>query len=185
MRTAVSVLGMMLLTIAVGPALGGEDKEKPVEVPKEQSVVEYDSKTHGAVQVKSVSEEPTDSFDVLRDGKRAFDGNPKLLNGTLKLAPGAYVVVVNRTERKVNIEAGKKTILWTGDLIVESKREVNFWVPKQGKETRLAANPPLVNSSVALFPGTYTVYLDLGVGLDPKNLGEAEVKAGKKTVVKE
>lgn len=184
MRTAVSVFGMMLLTIAVGAALGGEDKEKPAEVAKEQSVVDYDSKTHGAVQVKSVRENPTNSFDVLRDGK-ALGGNPKLLNGTLKLEPGAYVIVVNRTERKVNIDAGKKTILWTGDLFVESKREVNFWIPKQGKETRLAANPPLVNRSVALFPGTYTVYLDLGVGFEPKNLGEAEVKAGKKTVVKE
>jgi hypothetical protein len=49
----------------------------------------------------------------------------------------------------------------------------------------LTANPPLVNRSVALFPGTYTVYLDLGVGLEPKNLGDAEVKAGKKAVVQE
>src|SRR5687768_13335240 len=136
-----------------GPSTRAADEKKPDEATNELSVVDYDSKTHGAVQVKSVSEEPTDSFDVLRDGERAFDGNPKLLNGTLKLAPGAYVVVVNRTERKVNIEAGKKTILLTGDLIVESKREVNFWIPKQGKETKLTANPPLVNRSVALFPG--------------------------------
>jgi hypothetical protein len=175
----------MLLTITMGhAALAGDDKKKADEAPKEQSVVDYDSKTHGAVQVKSVGDKPGDWFTVLRDGKRAFKGNPPRLNNTLELAPGAYVVEVNRTQRKVDIEAGKKRILWTGELIVESNRKGNSWIPKQGKETKLAANPPVVNSSVALFAGTYTVYLNLGVG-GLKNLGEAEVKPGKKTAVKD
>ena len=185
MRRSVSAFGCLVLIFAAShTGLAGEDKKKPDEAPQEQTVVDYDSKTHGAVQVKSVNKEPTNSFDVLRDGK-ALGDNPKLLNGTWKLEPGTYEIEVNRTRRKVKVEAGKKTILLTGELVVESEREVNSWIPKQGKETRLAANPPLVNRGVALFPGTYTVYLDLGVGLEPKNLGDAEVRAGKKTVVKE
>ena len=191
MKTSVSAFGLMVfglivLTIVAGhAALAGEGKEKPAESPKEQSVVDYDSKTYGAVQVKSASEKPGDSFNVRQDGKRDFMGPPELLNSTLELAPGTYVIDVNRTQRKVTIEAGKKTILLTGDLVVESKREGTFWVPKQGKETRLASNPPVVNSRVALFPGTYTVYINVGAGVDIKSLGAAEVKAGKKTVVKE
>jgi hypothetical protein len=187
MRTAVSVFGMMLLTIAVGPALGGEDKEKPAEAPKEQSVVEYDSKTHGAVQVKSASPNPVHWFDVLKNGKSALDGKVRLLDGQEELPPGTYVVRVNRTERKVTIEAGKMTILLTGDLMVESKREGVFWFPKQGKENRFANNMPIVNARMALFPGTYDVYMKAedGAPNDTKLLGKAEVKAGKKTVIKE
>jgi hypothetical protein len=202
MRTSVSAFGLLLLSIAIGhAALAGQDKpksaetskekpaegskKKPAEALQEKSVVDYDSKTHGALQVKSASKNPGDWFDVLQNGKRAFKGPEPLLNSTLELAPGAYVVVVNRTQRKVNIEARKKTILLTGDLSVESKREGTFWVPKQGKETRLASNPPIVNRSVALFPGTYNAYINVGAGTDVKNLGAAEVKPGKKTVVKE
>jgi hypothetical protein len=176
----------MLLTITAGHAArAGQDKDKPADALKEQSVVAYDSTTHGAVQVKSASERPRDSFNVLPDGQRDFLGPPELLNSTRKLPPGTYVVDVNRTRRKVKIEAGKQTVLRTGDLRVESKRKGAFWVPKQGTETRLASNPPVVNSRVALFPGTYTVYINVGAGVDLKKLAEAEVKAGKTTVVKE
>ena len=56
----------------------------------------------------SVSEMPVDWFDVLQNGKRPYSGSPRLLNSTLELAPGTYMVEVNRTKRKVTIEAGKK-----------------------------------------------------------------------------
>ncbi|MEX2142781.1 MAG: hypothetical protein WD894_26230 [Pirellulales bacterium] len=160
-------------------------KQKGADEPKEVSVVDYESKSHGALQVKSASKKPGNWFDVLQGGKRAFKGSEPLLDSTLDLPPGAYVVVVNRTERKVNVEAGKKTILLTGDLVVESKRKGTFWVPKQGKETRLASTPPIVNRRVALFPGKYNAYINVGPGTDLKNLGAVEVKAGKTTVVKE
>jgi hypothetical protein len=188
MKASLSVFGWMLLTMAIGhAALAGDDqdKDKPAEIPKEQAVVDYDSETHGAVQVTSASEKPGDSFNVLKDGEREFIGPPNLLGGTLELAPGDYVVDVNRTLRKVKIEAGKKTVLLTGDLAVESKRAGAFWIPKQGKETRLASNPPTVNTRIALFPGKYSLYLNVGAGVDLKSLGMAEVKAGQKTVVKE
>lgn len=185
MRTSCLLLELMLLTIAAGHAArAGQDKEKPAEAPKEESVVAYDSKTHGALEVKSVGAKPVDWFDVLQNGKRAFAGNPRLLNNTLELAPGAYVVDVNRTQRKVTIDAGKKTILWTGDLVVEGQPPSDYWYPMQGKERRLASNPPLLNRARALFPGTYTVFVHVSVGMDDKNLGQAEVKAGGKTVLK-
>jgi hypothetical protein len=175
----------MLLTISAGPAaLAGPGQDKPAAAPQEESVVAYASKTHGALQVKSVGAEPVDWFDVLRDGKRAFDGNPKLLNATLELAPGAYVVDVNRTRRKVTIEAGKKVVLATGELVVEGQPASAYWYPVQGKERKLASNPPILNRARALFPGTYTVFVHVSVTVNDKNLGAAEVKAGRKTVLK-
>jgi hypothetical protein len=175
----------MVLAIAAGHAApAGQDKEKPAEAPKEESVVAYDSQTHGAVHVQTVDAKPVDWFDVLQNGKRVFEGNPKLLNNTLELAPGTYVVEVNRTQRKVTIEAGKKTILWTGELVVEGQPPGAYWYPMQGKERKLASNPPLLNRPRALFPGTYTVFVHVSVTLTDKNLGEAEVKAGRKTVLK-
>ena len=73
------------LGLMVPASIFSQDKKKPAEAPKEDSVVAYDSKTHGALQVKSVGAQPVDFFDVLQNGKRAFAGNPKLLNSTLEL----------------------------------------------------------------------------------------------------
>src|SRR5438309_1393667 len=69
--------GLMLLVFTASHvALADGDKGKPAEAPKEESVVPHDSKTHGALQVKSVVEKTSDWFDVRQNGKRAFDGNP-------------------------------------------------------------------------------------------------------------
>ena len=179
------VIGLVFLAFAAGDgALAGEDKDKPAEAAKEESVVPYDSKTHGALQVKSVGEKPSDSFTVLQNGKRAVSDQP-LLDSTVELAPGAYVVSVNRTERKVTIEVGKKTILLTGEVVVEAKKGTPGWyTPYQGKEAKVANAPPLLNRPAALFAGKYTVfYRESGI-VEPEDLGEAEVKAGRKTVLK-
>jgi hypothetical protein len=48
----------------------------------------------------------------------------------------------------------------------------------------VAANPPVLNSALALFPGTYTVSVHVGVGVPEANLGEAEVVAGQRTVLR-
>jgi hypothetical protein len=188
MTTFLRACGLVLLMLAVGSTgsagRADDEKKKADDEPKEESVVDYDSKTHGALQVKSVSEKPVDYFDVLKNGKRAFSGNPKLLNGTLKLEPGTYVVDVNKTQRTVTIEAGKKTILQTGELVVVGKPETAYWYPMQGKERRLVANPPILNRARALFAGTYTVFVHTSVTVDDTDLGKAEVKAGKKTELK-
>jgi hypothetical protein len=186
MRTCVSVFGCLVLTIVAGHVgLADEDKKKPAEAPKEQTVVDYNSKTHGAVQVKSASENPGDSFNVLPEGKKEFLGQPEILNGTRELAPGTYMIDVNRTRRTVKVEAGKKTVLLTGDLVVESKREGTIWSPRQEKEFKYASNPPVVNTRLALFAGTYEVYINVGNTINLKEFGKAEVKAGAKTVFKE
>jgi uncharacterized protein (TIGR03067 family) len=164
-------------------ALAVEDKEKRAEAPKEESVVAYDSKTMGAIQVKVDQKDPVDSFDILQNGERI--GKPKILNGTVELAAGDYVVDVNRTQRKVTIEAGKKTILWTGELVVEGKPLTMAWYAMNGK-VKLTSNgvEPLLNRASPLFPGTYTVFVDTSLTGQDKSLGHAEVKAGRKTVLK-
>lgn len=185
MRANDLVSGLMLMTLVAGQvALGGPDKDKPAATSKD-SVVAYDSKTKGALQVKVDQKDPVDSFDVLQDGKRIGNGNPKLLNGTVELAPGAYVVDVNRTQRKVTIEAGKKTILWAGELVVEGKPSTMAWYAMQGKVKLTSSGvEPLLNRASPLFPGTYTVFVDTSLTGKDKSLGQAEVKAGRKTVLK-
>jgi hypothetical protein len=179
MRHAVTVFGLVLWALAPSD-LRAEDKPAP----KAESVVDYASKTHGAVEVKSAEEKPADYFDVLLNGKRAFPGNPKLLNNSVELTPGTYVVDVNKTRKTVSVEAGKKTVLWTGELVVEGDPSGPYWYPMQGKERRLAGNPPVLNRARSFFPGTYTVFVHVGVGTKDKNLGDAEVKAGEKKVLK-
>lgn len=200
MRATVSALRVLLLTIAAAHAgcAGKPTEDAAVEAPgvaepsgvpdaseavEAEGTVAYQSETNGAVQVNSVSANPVDYFDVLRDGERAFAGNPRLLGGAVEVPPGTYVVDVNRTRRSVTVEAGKKTILWTGDLVVRGEPETAYWYPMQGGERTLSANPALLNKARALFPGTYTVFVHTSVAVPDRNLGAAEVEAGKTTVL--
>ncbi|HEY8504497.1 MAG TPA: hypothetical protein VIL46_07935 [Gemmataceae bacterium] len=185
MKSLLAAVGWTLLTLAAGAAAraAGEEKEAP-DAPKEQSVVPYDSKTHGALRVTGIGKQAGDYFEVLRDGKPAYPGSPPLLNNTLELAPGTYVVDVNRTRRGVTIEAGRKTVLRTGELVVEGAPATAYWYPVRGKERKLASNPPLLNRGRALFPGTYTVFVHVDVTTGDKNLGTASVKPGRRTVLK-
>jgi hypothetical protein len=202
-RSAPSAFGLLVLAVVAG-ALGCRQSEggdatagaattgSPAEhaghsaatATGQDAVVAHDDPARGALEVKSIEADPVDWYDVLRDGKRAFDGNPKLLNSTLELDPGAYVVDVNRTRREVTIEAGKKAILWTGELVVEGEPSHAFWYPMQGSERRLSSNPSLLNSPRALFPGTYTVFVYESVTTGDQRLGDAEVKAGQKTALR-
>jgi hypothetical protein len=134
--------------------------------------------------VRTANPRPVEWFDVTQNGERVFDTNPPLLNTALELPPGRYIVDVNRTQREATVQAGKKTILWVGELIVEGEPSGAFWYPMQGKERRLSSNPPILNSSAHLFPGTYTVFVHVSVGQPDTNLGEAEVKPGNLTVLK-
>ena len=119
-------------------------------------------------------------FDVQQNGKRPFPNAPPLLNSTLELAPGIYEVNVNHTHRKVTIAAGKKTVLWTGELmVVDGKKEKGgHWAPFQDNQRKAIGGEPLVNSSTPLFAGKYSVMF---WGSVRKDLGEAEVKAGQRT----
>jgi len=76
----------------------------------------------------------TPGVDIARtNGADGLVIAPKLLNTTLELAPGTYVVDVNKTQRKVTVEAGKKTVLWAGELVVEGKPATMAWYAMQGK----------------------------------------------------
>jgi len=167
-----------------GPPAGtaGDGKDKPAEPPRELSFVAHDSTTRGALQVRAVSEKTSEWFRVMKGGKDALPGAPPLLNKTVELDPGEYVVRVNKTERTVTVEAGKKAVLWTGELVVEGETgRGDFYAPFQGKDKKLAAAEPLVNKPTALFAGTYAVKF---WGKETRDLGEAEVKPGQRTVLK-
>jgi hypothetical protein len=203
MRTSRCFFGLTLLMIVIGVvACRSRTEQEVAETPEvtaettettaseapatvqEQSVEAHGSTTHGALQVRSLQEQPSDWFTVLQDGTDVLPGNPNLLNKTVELPPGTYEVVVNQTQRSVTIETGKKTILWTGELIVEGGPSGAFWYPMEGTERRLAGNPPIVNASVDLFPGTYTVFVHVTVGKPDDNLGAAEVHVGQRTVLR-
>jgi hypothetical protein len=177
MKSIASVLGLALVA-GLGMAA---DKEKEKGAPAEESVVAYESKTKGAVQVRSVAPGPVHWFDVFKDDKRAISGNPPLLDSTIELEPGTYELDVNRTRRKVTIEAGKKTVVWTGELVVEGKG-ASWYVPWQGKDRKLVSAPPTLGRAIPLFAGTYRVTVH--VGTEDKEIGEAKVVAGKKTTLK-
>ncbi len=165
------------------PAASTATEAAPKEV-VEQSVVRHDRADVGALEVKALDPKSGDWFDVLRDGKRAFSGNPRLLNSTIELPPGDYVVDVNKTQRPITLEAGKKIVLWTGELEVAGEPSHAFWYPMQGSERKLSSNPPLFNRSRALFPGTYTVFVYVSVTTGDERLGDAEVRPAQKTVLR-
>lgn len=190
MRTTGSVLGVLLLAIAAGCVACAGAQEPGVQEPPagsgapEGEAAAGGAEALGALQVTSVSAEPTDYFDVLQNGERAFEGNPKLLGGTLELPPGSYVVDVNRTRQEVTIEAGRTTVLQAGELIVEGEPATAYWYPMQGGERRLSSNPPLLNAPRALFPGSYEVFVHTSVTVPDRDLGAAEVTAGQRTVLR-
>lgn len=152
------------------------DKEKAAP-PAEETTVPFDNAEKGALQVKG---DTGDWFSVWQGDKRASPGVPPRLGGTIELAAGDYEVYVNKTKRKVTITAGKKTVLLTGTLVVEGKGD--WYTPYQGDEAKLVGVQPRINSPVALFAGTYSVYVYAGTKND-KLTDDAKVTAGKKTVV--
>jgi hypothetical protein len=174
MKHVASVVGVLLLASVSAAA----DKEPP-KPPPESSEVDYDSKTDGALQVRG---DTAEFVIITRDGKKAGPLTPPKLNASFELAPGTYEVSVNRTKRTVKIQAGKKTILQTGTLVVEAK-EGNWYVPYEGKERCVADAPQKLNAPIALFPGKYSVVVHVG-DKDEKLADDATVEAGKKTVLK-
>jgi hypothetical protein len=204
MRRSAWFFGLLLFVLVAGttacaggsevsPDAASNPESVPAEAPAEDSppaaargqdsAVDYDSTTHGALQVMSVRDDPSDWFVVLRDGEPALPGNPPLLNNTVELAPGTYVVDVNRTRREVSIEAGRKTVIWTGELLVEGEPSGAYWYPMRGDERMLTTNPSILNASRPLFPGTYTVFVHVTVTRPDTDLGAAEVRAGETTVL--
>jgi hypothetical protein len=166
-------------------AFSGEQKDKPTKERKEAMVENYDSKTHGALQVMSVSADPHDWFMVFQGKKQLVPPGKPRLGTTVELAPGNYTARVNGSERTVSIRAGKKTILWTGELFVQAAKDTPGWyVPFKGKQRMLASNSPKVNTAIALFAGTYqVVWFEGGVG-KKQDLGQAELKPGQRTVIR-
>src|SRR5688500_8908656 len=94
--------------VLAGAAVAGAVPED--KTPREEAVEAYDSPTRGAIQVKG---DTTDWFEVYRAGKAVAYPYP-LLGKTVEVEAGEYEVQVNRTVRKVKVEAGKKVVLGTG-----------------------------------------------------------------------
>lgn len=186
---ALLVVSASCLATACGgsPAEQGESPA-PVEVaaadvdetPAELTGEPWPSLTEGALTVLG---DTNDWFDVTRDGERATSGAPPMLNTTVELPPGSYQISVNNTRRTVSVAAGEQTVLRTGTLVVEGT-EANFWAPYLGEERLVVANPPTLNSALALFPGTYRVELNVAQNRQLV-LGEAAVLPGRTTTLHE
>lgn len=186
MIRALLVYCLLPLSLAVcqEPADNSENTEKEKEPLPEISVVAYDSQTHGAIEVQSMLDDPSDWFQVVQGEKSAISGVPPLLNNTVKVLPGEYEVIVNDTRRTVTVAAGEKTVLLTGELVVEGEHKSAFWFPAHDDDEKLAGVQPLFNKSRPLFAGTYRVYAVIHSSDGAIDLGSAEVKPGEKTVVK-
>jgi hypothetical protein len=174
MRVIASVFAIVLLAALSSAA----DKETP-KPPPETSEVAYNSKTHGALEVRG---DTSEWFLINRDGKKAGPNVPPKLNSAVELEPGTYEVSVNRTKRTVKIQTGKKMILQTGTLAVEGKG-ADWYAPFAGKERLTADAPPKLNAPMALFPGTYAVLVRVG-DKNVKLTDNAQIAAGQKTVLK-
>ena len=136
---------LVVVVLAMPAALIADDKK---ETP-EKAVEAYDSKTHGAVQVKG---DTTDWFDVAKNGKSILTV-PKLLNGTLELEPGDYEILVNRTSRKATIEVGKKVVFTTGTLQAEGKGLYYYPAGWQGAEGCSQSQQPVPGEVDCPLPG--------------------------------
>ena len=188
MRFWPGIIGALLLAAGCksrsSPAdAAGGNGDGAAGAARSDSVAAYESTSNGALQVMSVSN-PVHWFEVYRDSTRVLSGNPPLLNSTVELAPGDYAVDVNRTRRPVTIVAGRKTILWTGELVVAGGGTSDFWYPVQNGERRVISNPPLVGAPVPLFPGSYTALVQGSVTMPMDTLGPAEVTAGQTTTLR-
>jgi hypothetical protein len=167
------------MTVLLLTGLGASaDKDTP-KPPPEMSEIAYDSKTHGALEVRG---DTGDWILINRDGKKAGPAVPPKLNTTVELEPGAYEVSVNRTQRAIKVQVGKKTVLQTGTLVVEGKG-ADWYAPYQGKERKTSDAPPKLNAPIALFPGSYTVLVRVG-DKNVKLTDAAQIAAGQKTVLK-
>ena len=136
MKMWIPAFAVLLVVIASGQVrLAGQDKKEPAKDPKEESIEVYDSKTKGALSVKVDQKDPTDSFDVLQDGKRSRSKTTLRSSSTAHSSclPECMSWTLNKTQRKVTIEAGKKTIFWTGELVVEGKPETMAWYAHAGQ----------------------------------------------------
>jgi hypothetical protein len=186
------VLKRYLLTVAVlcVPAIGSEAPSSQTEKPKQVAasgdatsevrelvVTAYDKANAGALQVKG---ETRDWFITQQNGKQVGPTVPPVLNSVIELPPGSYDVFVNKTKRKIKIEAGQKTVLTTGTLVLKGRG--NYYAPYEGKEARFVGAQPRVNSPIGLFAGTYTVIVQVGVTSE-KLPQAAKVVAGKTTTL--
>lgn len=178
-----STHSLTLLAALAAVACGGGGGDVADGALDEMTVEAYPSDTRGALQVTSAIPDPADWFEVLLNGEQAYSAAPPLLGNTLELEPGIYDVDVNRTQRRVTIEVGRLTILRTGELLVEGQPDGAFWYPIQDGEQRLVSNPPILNSSVALFPGSYEVMVNEGVTVPVDSLGVARVLPGRVTTI--
>lgn len=165
------------MALAAAAPADDKDKEKP-KTPPEKSEVAYDSKTHGAIQVKGGT---GDWFTITRGGKSAGPAVPPKLGGTAEVEPGDYEVHVNKTKRTVTVKAGTKVVLETGTLVVEGKG-ADWWAPFEGKERRVTDAPPTLGTAVALFPGKYTVRAHVGTQ-DAVLADGVKVEPGQKTTL--
>jgi hypothetical protein len=177
MKKAIIKLAAVLALVSPAALVADDEKETP-----EKTVEVYDNKTRGAIQVNG---DTKDWFEVYR-GEKAVAFPYPLLGKTAEVEPGEYEVQVNRSSRKVTVEAGKKVVLQTGTLELAGKDGL-YWYPVVGGKRMVGTNrnPPSPGAKLALFPGTYAVDLNLNLRKVVRVTESAKVEVGKTTTVKQ
>lgn len=129
----------------------------------------YAADTLGKPLVKGL----TDEYYYVTDSTRK-PLNHRTINKALAFFPGSYRVLVNKTEKTVDIAAAQTLEAQTGSLMVEGAGSDYYYVTGQ---TGDALNHNSLNEALSFFPAEYTVKLG-------ENARSASVNAGQTTRVK-
>jgi hypothetical protein len=95
-------------------------------------------------------------------------------NGEVELPPGSYRVSLNNSSQVTNIQAGRKTVVPAGSVLISGTGQYYYSVLDAAGTRKLA--DAKTNGEIELLPGTYRVSLN-------NSSQETSIQAGRKTVV--
>ncbi len=145
------------------------ESRQRVEVPAgKRSVVQA-----GTLMVSGTGGQGYSVFDASGKERLTYD---RPTNSATELVAGTYTVVLNESRQRIEVPAGKETVVQAGTLMVSGTGGQGYSVFDASGKERLTYDRP-TNSATELVAGTYTVVLN-------ESRQRIEVPAGKETVVR-
>lgn len=108
----------------------------------------------GALVVSGTGNDLYEVYDS--EGKRKLSFTKT--NSVTELLPGTYVLSLQRVQRKLEIQPGKKTVIESGALAVEGNTEGLYYVYDETGKNRLDFRG--TNRAIELLPGKYVVTIN-------------------------